>query len=110
MNVHIKHVVTAHGIADAIVTTSTGGHRIGHHPADGWRCYTCDTRRCPAIKPVTDLIPDLGNEPRRMTTNTPRHVGNGANAENCPACDNNPNPAYPFTCPGEPTPQPRAPG
>jgi hypothetical protein len=29
----------------------------------------------------------------------PVHIGNGANAENCPACTGT-NPPYPFTCPG----------
>lgn len=33
----------------------------------------------------------------------PAHVG--GNGEDCPACDN-PNPAYPFICPGPGGPQP----
>ncbi|MFE5258268.1 hypothetical protein [Streptomyces coelicoflavus] len=33
----------------------------------------------------------------------PRHVGAGANAEDCPACSASPTPPpYPFICPGQP--------
>jgi hypothetical protein len=34
--------------------------------------------------------------------NPPQHVGNGANAEDCPACHGT-NPPYPFICPGPTT-------
>ncbi|MBT2449457.1 hypothetical protein J7F03_20670 [Streptomyces sp. ISL-43] len=35
----------------------------------------------------------------------PVHLGNGANAEDCPACHGT-NPPYPFICPGETPPEP----
>ncbi|WP_166345017.1 hypothetical protein [Phytoactinopolyspora limicola] len=64
MSVHIRHVVTAHQVADAVVTTPDGrNHRIGHHPADGWRCYTCDTRNCRQVATIRDLIPDMTTTP-----------------------------------------------
>ncbi|MFJ2259504.1 hypothetical protein ACIOKD_14380 [Streptomyces sp. NPDC087844] len=35
--------------------------------------------------------------------NPPKHLGGGANAEDCPACHGT-NPPYPFICPGPATP------
>lgn len=39
-------------------------------------------------------------EPPTTPAVTPQHLGNGANAEDCPACSGT-NPPYPWVCPGE---------
>lgn len=44
-------------------------------------------------------IPRTRQDCRPATDTPPQHIGNGANAETCPACAGT-NLPYPFTCPG----------
>lgn len=64
MKVLIRHLVVAHRICDSIVTDPDGHtHRVGHHPADGWRCYTHDRTSCPAVAAARDTVPNLEGDP-----------------------------------------------
>lgn len=51
---------------------------------------------------VEALVTSLREAARQATISAnPRHIGGGANAEDCPACSTSPiPPPYPFICPG----------
>ncbi|RIQ21261.1 hypothetical protein [Jiangella rhizosphaerae] len=57
MKITIRHVVVQHRIADSVVIDDQEKyHRVGHHPADGWHCHTCNSSRCPTIAAVHDVV------------------------------------------------------
>ncbi|MFD3399436.1 hypothetical protein ACFWUU_02090 [Kribbella sp. NPDC058693] len=57
MKITIRHVVAAHRVVDALVTTDDSKtHRIGHLPTEGWFCTCGHGKRCRNIPAVRDLI------------------------------------------------------
>ncbi|CAL9349599.1 hypothetical protein SUDANB1_00433 [Streptomyces sp. enrichment culture] len=51
---------------------------------------------------LEELVAGLRDTARQAAAGgpPPQHLGNGANAEDCPACHGT-NPPYPFICPGD---------
>jgi hypothetical protein len=62
-------------------------------------CDGCDS--CALRKFAAELRgkADALERPPASPAVPPQHIGNGANAEDCPACSGT-NPPYPFVCPG----------
>lgn len=53
------------------------------------------------LNEVQALVTSLQETARQAAAGSnPQHIGGGANAEDCPACDGT-NPPYPFICPGD---------
>ncbi|WP_045562766.1 hypothetical protein [Streptomyces sp. FxanaA7] len=55
-----------------------------------------------ALRLAGEQAVDIAPAKWRGREDPPRHVGGGANAEDCPACHGT-NPPYPFICPGPTT-------
>jgi hypothetical protein len=87
--------------------------RALHSPDETpYRIRDCKGCRIPDVafvfhdrcKTIAALDAPRGGQGDSTDQQTAQHIGNGANAEDCPACSGT-NPSYPFICPGEPCPR-----
>ncbi|MEV6180163.1 hypothetical protein [Streptomyces sp. NPDC052015] len=90
--------------------TDPDGHRIEATPGYvaesaavsfmAWNAYGDTIRVDIPVARVEELIAGIRDTARQAAIGpNPQHIGNQANAEDCPACIGT-NPPYPFLCPG----------
>ncbi|WP_329424030.1 hypothetical protein [Streptomyces sp. NBC_01268] len=90
--------------AEAAIERVRALHARNTHTGD---CEHCSARDYPnyAVPHPCPTIAALDEQQEQTPGPAPAHIGNRANAEDCPACSGT-NPPYPFLCPGPKEPQP----